>query len=171
MRIPGWLLVVGLVLVVLLTGGMAILAFSIARETAIGLGRGGVDLASSVEQIASTIPTPTPLPTIAPVVTVATPLPGETALPTVAMPTPPAATLDPAASYTWSDPHRITVLLMGIDQRKDVDDKGLAHTDTMMVISVDPVRKTAGVLSIPRDLWVKIPRFYAGAHQHRQSAR
>ena len=27
----------------------------------------------------------------------------------------------------------------------------------MILVNIDPVRKTAGVLSIPRDLWVDIP--------------
>jgi LCP family protein required for cell wall assembly len=30
-------------------------------------------------------------------------------------------------------------------------------TDTIMVLTVDPVTKTAGILSIPRDMWVNIP--------------
>jgi len=30
-------------------------------------------------------------------------------------------------------------------------------TDTIMVLTVDPVTKTAGMLSIPRDMWVNIP--------------
>jgi len=54
---------------------------------------------------------------------------------------------------------RITVLLMGIDQRAGVEDEHAFRTDTMMLVTVDPVSNTAGMLSIPRDLWVTIPGF------------
>ncbi len=56
---------------------------------------------------------------------------------------------------TWNDPARITILLLGIDQRKG--EKGPFRTDTIMVISVDPIRKTAAMLSIPRDIYIPIP--------------
>lgn len=50
---------------------------------------------------------------------------------------------------------RINVLLLGIDQREGMSDP--ARTDTMLVFTIDPQAKTAGMLSINRDLWVKIP--------------
>jgi LCP family protein required for cell wall assembly len=50
---------------------------------------------------------------------------------------------------------RINLLLLGIDQRADVSEP--ARTDTMLVLTIDPQAKTAGMLSINRDLWVKIP--------------
>lgn len=54
----------------------------------------------------------------------------------------------------------INILLMGIDQRVGYDDDERAfRTDTMMVLHIDPVRKTAGVLSFPRDLWVELPEY------------
>jgi LCP family protein required for cell wall assembly len=50
---------------------------------------------------------------------------------------------------------RINVLLLGIDRRGG---KGWGtRTDTMIVVTVDPVNKTAGMLSIPRDLQLPIP--------------
>jgi LCP family protein required for cell wall assembly len=49
---------------------------------------------------------------------------------------------------------RINVLLLGVDQRVGMTDP--ARTDTMLVLTVDPQSKTAGLLSINRDLWVKI---------------
>ena len=49
----------------------------------------------------------------------------------------------------------MTVLLLGIDERKQ--ETGPFRTDTMLVLTIDPVAKTAGMLSIPRDLWVTIP--------------
>ena len=56
---------------------------------------------------------------------------------------------------------RVTILLLGIDQRGD--EAGPWRTDTMIVLTVDPATKTAGMLSIPRDLWVTVPGF--GEHK------
>ena len=55
----------------------------------------------------------------------------------------------------WNGVERVTVLLLGIDERHQ--ETGPFRTDTMLVLTVDPVAKTAGILSIPRDLWVQIP--------------
>jgi LCP family protein required for cell wall assembly len=49
---------------------------------------------------------------------------------------------------------RINILLMGMG--------GAGHdapdlTDTMMIASIDPVNKTASLVSIPRDMWVMMP--------------
>lgn len=54
-------------------------------------------------------------------------------------------------------PRRINILVMGIDQRRG--EKGPCRTDTMILVSVDPVRKQVGMLSIPRDLYVTIPGY------------
>jgi polyisoprenyl-teichoic acid--peptidoglycan teichoic acid transferase len=56
--------------------------------------------------------------------------------------------------WTGTDP--ITVLILGIDQREQ-EDEDFWRSDTMMLATLDPVTKRAGVLSIPRDLWVPIP--------------
>ena len=58
-----------------------------------------------------------------------------------------------------TDPRQIRLLLLGIDQRSSTEDKGPFRSDTMMLMNVDPVRKTVGVLSLPRDLWVPIPGY------------
>jgi LCP family protein required for cell wall assembly len=60
----------------------------------------------------------------------------------------------------WDGSSRVTVLVMGLDYR-DWSGKENEHyrTDTMMLLTIDPVTKTAGVLSIPRDLWAAIPGF------------
>jgi LCP family protein required for cell wall assembly len=55
---------------------------------------------------------------------------------------------------------RVNVLLLGIDQR--VGEPGPWRTDTMMLVSVDPVTRSASLLSIPRDLWVTIPGYGEG---------
>ena len=58
----------------------------------------------------------------------------------------------------WNGKERVNILLMGIDQR--VGDGEPAHrTDTMMVMTIDPVTMRAGILSIPRDIWVPVPGF------------
>ncbi len=58
--------------------------------------------------------------------------------------------------WTGTDP--ITVLILGIDQRSQ-EEEDFWRSDTMMLVTVDPVTKRAGVLSIPRDLWVPIPGY------------
>ncbi len=52
---------------------------------------------------------------------------------------------------------RMNVLVMGLDRRIDDPEDWPTRTDTMFVATIDPFAKTAGVLSIPRDLWVEIP--------------
>lgn len=49
---------------------------------------------------------------------------------------------------------RINILVLGVG---GAGHDGAYLTDTMMVVSVDPVNKTVSMLSIPRDLWVDIP--------------
>ncbi len=153
MRIPGWLFVVGLAVVVLFTGLFAVLAFNIARQVAIDAGRSGIQFVPPDQSVQQNLPTPTP-PQVAVVTTLQPGIP--TATLDALLPTP---TIDPAAEWRWSDPRRFTLLLLGIDQRSAVNEPGPFRSDTMMIISVDPVRKTAGVLSIPRDLWVTVPGF------------
>lgn len=49
---------------------------------------------------------------------------------------------------------RINILLMGIG---GPGHDGADLTDTLMVVSIDPINNKTALLSIPRDLWVKIP--------------
>jgi len=58
----------------------------------------------------------------------------------------------------WTGSERITVLILGIDERAQWDEPAW-RTDTMIVATLDPVTLQAGVLSIPRDLWVEIPGY------------
>ncbi|MCP4427597.1 MAG: LCP family protein [Chloroflexi bacterium] len=67
----------------------------------------------------------------------------------------PPPLLSADALKPWSGQERISILLLGIDQR--CEDEGPSHTDSMMALTVDPVELTAAVLSLPRDLWVEIP--------------
>lgn len=57
----------------------------------------------------------------------------------------------------WQKKERVNILLLGIDQREG--QHGPWRTDTMIVLTIDPENKTAGMLSIPRDLWVPIPGY------------
>jgi LCP family protein required for cell wall assembly len=57
----------------------------------------------------------------------------------------------------WQKKERVNILLLGIDER--ADQHGPWRTDTMIVLTIDPENNTAGILSIPRDLWVTIPGY------------
>ncbi len=57
----------------------------------------------------------------------------------------------------WTGKERVNILILGIDQREG--EPGPWRTDTIMIATIDPVGLSAGVLSIPRDLWVTIPGF------------
>jgi LCP family protein required for cell wall assembly len=59
----------------------------------------------------------------------------------------------------WDGTERVTILLMGLDFRDWERDEGPPRTDTMVLLTIDPITKTAGMLSIPRDLWVEIPGY------------
>lgn len=65
--------------------------------------------------------------------------------------------LSTAALQRWSGRDRVTILVLGIDQR--CDEEGPTRTDTMMVLTMDPIGLSAGMLSLPRDLWVQVPGF------------
>ena len=67
----------------------------------------------------------------------------------------PAAALPPA----WDGASRINILFLGLDARDLVVNEGPPRSDTMMLFTIDPISKTAGMLSIPRDMWVNIPGF------------
>ncbi|RPI30575.1 MAG: hypothetical protein EHM70_13560 [Chloroflexota bacterium] len=69
--------------------------------------------------------------------------------PTIELPTP-----DP-----WTGKDRVTILILGLDYADWESDErvGPPRSDTMILLTFDPASKTAGMLSIPRDLWVNIP--------------
>jgi LCP family protein required for cell wall assembly len=74
----------------------------------------------------------------------------------------PGAALQPDAGITaqpWDGASRVNLLAMGLDYRDWEAGEGAPRTDTMILFSIDPISKTAGMLSIPRDLWVSIPGF------------
>jgi LCP family protein required for cell wall assembly len=55
----------------------------------------------------------------------------------------------------WNGQDRLNVLVLGIDSRGVAADT--MNTDTMIVLSLDPVNRTAAMLSVPRDTLVSIP--------------
>ena len=60
-----------------------------------------------------------------------------------------------STSEPWEGDERVTILLMGIDRRPG--EAFISRTDTMMLVSLDPVTESASILSIPRVLYVLIP--------------
>ena len=69
----------------------------------------------------------------------------------------PVTTLTP-----WDGAGRVTVLLLGLDYRDWEAKEPASRSDTMILLTLDPQTKIAGILSIPRDLWVAIPGFKHG---------
>ncbi len=66
------------------------------------------------------------------------------------------------APVAWDGASRVTVLVMGLDYRDWEAGDGPPRTDTMILLTIDPLTKTAGILNVPRDLWVGIPGFEYG---------
>lgn len=62
----------------------------------------------------------------------------------------------------WDGANRVSILVMGLDYRDWLAGEGPPRTDTMILFTIDPINRTAGMLSIPRDLWVNIPGFNYG---------
>jgi LCP family protein required for cell wall assembly len=60
----------------------------------------------------------------------------------------------------WDGVSRVNMLIMGLDAVKEPGD--ISKTDTMILFTVDPLTMTAGMLSIPRDMWVNIPGYDYG---------
>jgi polyisoprenyl-teichoic acid--peptidoglycan teichoic acid transferase len=59
----------------------------------------------------------------------------------------------------WDGKSRVTILVLGLDYAdwENTDRVGPPRSDLMILLTVDPVSKTIGILSIPRDLWVSMP--------------
>ncbi len=66
------------------------------------------------------------------------------------------------APQPWDGASRVTILVMGLDYSDWRAGLGPPRSDTMILLTIDPLTKTAGMLSIPRDLWVSIPGFDYG---------
>ncbi|NMD30401.1 MAG: LCP family protein [Chloroflexi bacterium] len=73
----------------------------------------------------------------------------------------PGGALQPEGGPTaepWDGNSRVTILLMGLDYR-DWEAGEVPRTDSMILLTIDPMTSSAGMLSIPRDMWVNIPGY------------
>lgn len=57
---------------------------------------------------------------------------------------------------------RVNIALLGIG---GAGHSGGDLTDTIIIMSIDPVNRTATMVSVPRDLWIKMPNDYYGTYQ------
>ena len=78
------------------------------------------------------------------------------------LPAPPVTAPEAALPPAWDGASRINILFLGLDYRDWQANEGPPRTDTMILFTIDPLTKTAGMLSIPRDLWVNIPGYGYG---------
>jgi LCP family protein required for cell wall assembly len=67
----------------------------------------------------------------------------------------------------WDGLSRLNILFIGVDHRDWVNGQGPPLADTLILATYDPQTQTAGMLSIPRDLWVNLPGL--GYHKINQS--
>lgn len=58
----------------------------------------------------------------------------------------------------WDGQDRVNILLMGVD-RRGMRNNGLPRSDSMMLVSIDPVTKRYDLFSILRDTYVDIPGY------------
>jgi LCP family protein required for cell wall assembly len=80
----------------------------------------------------------------------------ETAVPTATT----EATAPEETKYpTWDGASRINILFVGLRGGDPLEADCPFCTDTLILLTIDPATKTAGMLSIPRDMWVNIPGF------------
>jgi LCP family protein required for cell wall assembly len=62
-----------------------------------------------------------------------------------------------AAVYIIAPPPRMNILLLGLDARSA--EETATRTDTIILATVDPDEPYAGMLSIPRDLYLEVPGY------------
>ena len=67
--------------------------------------------------------------------------------------------LDPEPAEGSPGTKRINILLLGVDRRPhhDQSQDGPPNTDSIHILSLDPITKSATALSLPRDLYVEVP--------------
>lgn len=185
MRVSGCLAVLALSFaLIVMTGLCAVTSFSLAQQTVVDLNAAGMAVDDPLltlrcaivgrcervgaQSIAPPLNAPlliltpqyTTMPTSPPVLSTADSVTiAEAPAATTNAPTAVPTTAPVAAMPRITDPRQIQILLLGIDQRSATDDPGPFRTDTMMLLNINPVQKSVGVLSLPRDLWVDIPNF------------
>lgn len=64
-------------------------------------------------------------------------------------------------AIAWDGKSRVNILLLGLDasDQRELTEPGPRMSDTMILVTIDPMNKTLGALSIRRDLWVNIPGY------------
>jgi LCP family protein required for cell wall assembly len=82
-----------------------------------------------------------------------------TSVPDQQLPTPIVVTPSPTPYPAWDGTRPLHILLLGVDRR--VGEVDPPRSDTMIIMRIDPVAKRVDMVSIPRDLLVDIPGFYA----------
>jgi len=181
MRISGFLFgILGFVVLIAFTGVCALTSYTFTRDGVVNAWQNGIEVESIGEvaqaiinpadfevQSASATPegtsTPFIIPSITPVATVV-PDNGVASVATEISTAAVEATVEITpteqfASQIWGDPREVNILLMGIDEREGFTTDTAYRTDTMMVLHIDPVRRTAGLISFPRDLYVDVPNY------------
>lgn len=70
----------------------------------------------------------------------------------------PVETKKEAEPPKWEGTEQVNILLMGVDAR-GLKKGEVPRSDTMLVASIDPVKKKAYLFSIMRDTYIKIPGY------------
>jgi polyisoprenyl-teichoic acid--peptidoglycan teichoic acid transferase len=178
MRLSGLVLgIAGFFGLIVLTGICSFASFAFTRDGIVDLWENGIRVESANEVFSAVlnpeaipasatpsgsnvvmIPSITPISTAAPTqdpnsLVAATQIELSPTLEITSVPT------DEFAAARWGDPREINILLMGIDERAGFTEETAYRTDTMMVLHIDPVRRTAGLISFLRDLYVPIPGY------------
>ena len=62
---------------------------------------------------------------------------------------------------SWDGKSRVNILFLGLDatDQRALMEPGPRFSDTMILVTIDPLTQTLGALSIRRDLWVNIPGY------------
>ena len=76
---------------------------------------------------------------------------------TLAAPPTPAPPLPEVEYPKWDGGSRVNVVFFGLRGADPTQEGCPLCTDTIIVATVDPVSKTAGMISVPRDMYVSIP--------------
>src|SRR5512135_2604555 len=74
-------------------------------------------------------------------------------------PTPEEVAAPPVEYPQWDGGSRINIVFFGLRGGETAGEDCPLCTDTIIVFTVDPVTKTAGMISVPRDMFVNIPGF------------
>lgn len=65
------------------------------------------------------------------------------------------------AAVAWNGKSRINILLLALDYspRRQNEGQGSPLSDTMILVTIDPLTNSIGAMNIMRDYWVNIPGF------------